>query len=109
MKIEELEKLIDQEIQWLRYYGHIDSRQALNEKSEIYRDLISIGYTKRIIPLDRRCCPCIITSDEIICEGFDIDKLITDSNLRGENRYSPIEAYTKIFPDKKMEIFNRLK
>ena len=52
--------------------------------------------------LDRRCSPCIITSDEIICEGFDVSKLKKDFNSRGENRYSPIEAYIKIFPEKKM-------
>jgi hypothetical protein len=109
MNIKELENLVEQEIQWLRYYGHVDSRRELNEKSEIYRDLIPTGYTKRIMPLDRRCSPCIITSEEIICEGFDISKLVKDSNLRGENRYSPIEAYIIIFPEKKMEIFSMLK
>ena len=109
MLIEELEKLIDLEIQWLRYYAHVDSRQNLNENSDIYNDLVPIGYTKRIMKLDRRCSPCIITSDEIINEETDVSKLVTDSNLRGYNRYSPIEAYIKIYPERKMEVLNRLR
>lgn len=109
MNIEELKKLVELELQWLHYYAHSDSRNKLNENSNIYNDLISIGYTKRVISLDKRCCPCIITSDEMITENFDISKLKKDNNLRGCNRYSPVEAYIKIFPDKKMEILNKLK
>jgi hypothetical protein len=109
MKIEELNKLVELELQWLKYYAYVDSRNSLNENSNLYEDLISIGYTKRVVKLDRRCVPCIITSDEIITENFDVSNLRKDSNLRGYNRYSPVEAYIKIFPKKKMEILNKLK
>lgn len=109
MTLEELNKLIDIEIQWLFYYAHIDSRNNLNENSNIYEDLVPIGYTKRPMSLSSRCIPCIITSDETITEKFDIFKLRKDSNLRGENRYSPVEAFIIIFPEKKMELLNRLK
>ena len=109
MTLEELNKLVDLELQWLHYYAHIDSRNNLNENSNIYEDLVPIGYTKRVIPLSSRCVPCIITSDEIITEKFDLSKLRKDANLRGENRYSPLEAFLIIFPDKKMETLNRLK
>jgi len=110
MKLEELNKFIDLELQWLRYYANEVTRNALNENSEIYRDLKSIGYTKRVIKLDLRCCPCTITSDEIINEKSDLSNLRkSDYNLRGDNRFSPCEIFIKIFPDKKMELFNRLK
>jgi hypothetical protein len=33
MTIEELNKLVDLEIQWLYYYAHVDSRNNLNENS----------------------------------------------------------------------------
>jgi hypothetical protein len=109
MTIEELNKLVDLEIQWLYYYAHIDSRNNLNENSNLYTDLVSIGYTKKVVPLFSRCVPCIITSEETIVEGLDVSKLRKDDNGRGENRYSPVEAFIIIFPDKKMEILNRLK
>ena len=109
MTLEELNKLIDIEIQWLYYYSSKESKEKLNENSNIYDDLVSIGYTKRVVKLDLRCVPCIITSDEIIKTGTDISKLKKDSNLRGYNRFSPVEVFIKIFPDKKMEILNRLK
>ena len=109
MELNELCKLIDIEIQWLHYYAHVESREQLNESSDIYNDLVSIGYTKRVMPLEMRCCPCVITSDEIITEGLDLSKLQKDKNLRGDNRLSPLEAYIKLFPDKKMIMLNRLK
>jgi hypothetical protein len=109
MTIEELNKLIDLEIQWLFYYATEESKRNLAKESEIYRDLIPMGYTKRPMSLSSRCVPCIITSNETITENFDINKLRKDTNLRGENRYSPVEAFIIIFPEKKLEIFERLK
>jgi len=109
MELNELCKLIDIEIQWLHYYAHVESRERLNESSDIYNDLVPIGYTKRVMKLEMRCCPCVITSDEIITEGLDLSKLRKDKNLRGDNRLSPLEAYIKLFPDQKMIMLNRLK
>jgi hypothetical protein len=102
MTIEELNKLVDLEIQWLRYYGHEESRNKLNEKSNLYEDLVSIGYTKRVMKLDLRCCPCTIT-------GTELSNLKKENKLRSNTNLSPIEIYIKIYPEKKMEIFNRLK
>lgn len=109
MKEEELNKLVDLEIQWLRYYSHRDSKKNLNENSNIYDELKSIGYTKRVVKLDLRCCPCIITSNEIIDEGTNLSLLIKTNGLRGENRLSPLETFIKIYPEKKLEILNKLK
>jgi hypothetical protein len=106
---EKLEKLVDLEIQWLKYYSTRESKNKLNESSNIYEDLVSIGWTKRVMKLELRCCPCIITSDEIIIENFDLSKLKVDSTVRGYNRYTPLETYIKIFPEEKIEIINKLK
>lgn len=109
MTIEELNKLVDLEIQWLYYYGSKESKNKLNENSNIYNDLISIGYTKRVIKLDLRCCPCIITSEKLITTNTNLSDLIITNGLRGENKLSPIETYIKIYPHKKMDILNKLK
>ena len=107
--LNELEELIDREISCLNYYARRDTRMALDINSSIYDDLISIGWTKKVIKLELRCCPCIITSDETITENFDVSKLKVAHSIRGDNKYTPLEAYLKIFPDKKIEILNRLK
>jgi len=110
MNINELEKLVELELQWLYYYSREDSKQNLNLESNIYEDLISIGYTKRPVKLDIRCCPCTITSDKIITEKTDISELFKSPiNKRGENKLSPVEVYIKLFPDKKIDIINKLK
>jgi hypothetical protein len=111
MNKSELEKLVNQEIDWLRYYGYREDREKLTINSEIYDELNSIGYTKRRISLDRRCAPCIITSDEIICEGIDLDKLRSEyfPHDKNNNRFTPIEAYIIIYPENKKQIIERLK
>jgi len=107
--VEELKELVDRELGCLNYYARKDTRMSLNIDSSIYDDLVSIGWTKKVMKLELRCCPCIITSDETITENFDLSKLKIAHTIRGENRYTPLEAYIKIFPDEKMEIINRLK
>jgi len=107
--LKELEELIDRELSCLNYYARTDTRMALNINSSIYDDLVSIGWTKKVMKLELRCCPCIITSDETITENFDVSKLKIAHTIRGDNKYTPLEAYLKIFPDKKIEILNRLK
>ena len=107
--IEELKGLVDIEVGWLGLYGREDTRMKLNIDSSIYDDLVSIGWTKKVMKLELRCCPCIITSDETITENFDISKLKIAHTIRGENKYTPVEAYIKIYPDEKMDIINRIK
>lgn len=109
MTIEQLNKLVDHEIQWLRYYAREDHRQKLTEDSNIYIDLVSIGYTKRVVPLTLRCLPCTITSPNKINSDTDISELVIDNLPRRENFHSPIEAYMMLFPDKRAEIIERLK
>lgn len=109
MTIKELEDLVDHEIQWLSYYGYREDRNNLNLNSEIYRDVRSIGYTKRVIDLYLRCSPGLITSDIEISKDTIIDKLRRESFPRGNNKFTPLEVYLLIFPDRKEDIINRLK
>lgn len=78
MMIEELERYVDHEVQWMQYYAFSDSIKVLNENSELYRDLVSIGYTKRFMPLDKRCARSIITSktDYHINKDSSLDYII---------------------------------
>lgn len=43
MTLDELNKLVDLEIQWLFYYSSEESKRNLTEESEIYRDLKPMG------------------------------------------------------------------
>ena len=108
MTEELLYKLIDHEIQWLNYYGLREDREKLNEKSNIYSDVRSIGYTKRVIELTLRWSPGLITSDKSITKDIKIEDLKQESFPRGENKFTPIEVYFILFPEKKMDIINKL-
>ncbi len=108
MTIKELENLIDHEIQWLSYYGLKDDRKKLNIKSDIYKDVKSIGYTKRVIKLVDRCSPGLITSDSEITINSKIEDLYTVTFPIMENRYTPLETYFILFPNKKMDMIQRL-
>jgi hypothetical protein len=108
MTEELLYKLIDHEIQWLNYYGLREDREKLNEKSNIYCDVRSIGYTKRVIELTLRCSPGLITSDYPITSKTKIEELKQDYFPRGENKYTPLEVLFVIHPEKKIEMIERL-
>lgn len=106
MTIEELYQLVDHEIDWLYYYALQEDRNILNESSDVYKDLKSIGYTKRQLPLKLRCSPCSILSSKSIEIGIEIDLLEKSDSRDG---LTPLEVIIKIFPERKMEFLNRLK
>jgi hypothetical protein len=111
MNIKELEKLVNHEIDWLQYYGWRKSRENLTIESNIYEDLISIGYTKKVMSLDQRCAGAILTSKEPIVEGLDIENIYiiyTNRNVN-ENRYTPLEVYLILFPEKKLGVIEKIK
>ena len=66
-------------------------------------------YSKRIINLELRCIPCVISADITIDENIDISQLYIINSLRGVNKYSPVETFMKIYPEQKMTILNKLK
>lgn len=111
MDKKEFEKLINHEVDWLKYYAFWEDREKLTIDSELYEDLRSIGYAKVNTPLDKRCPKCIVTSDEIITENTNVEDIYYIANLRNheENRYTPLEVYLIIYPEKKQEIIDKLK
>jgi len=110
MTTEELSKYIEIELQWLKYYSLSQSRESLTESSDIYRDLKEMPYSKKRMSLDKRCCPCVLTSDQIIDKNTNISDIsISKTYSRGDNVFSPLEVFFKIYPERKMEIINRLK
>ena len=101
-------RLINHEIEWLRYYSERNSKLALNQESDIYKDLKPMGYSKTQMPLDYRCCPGLITSDNIITKETKIEELRQCEFPRGNNTYSPLESFFILFPERKMEMLNKL-
>ena len=94
-------KLVNAELDALRYYTHVDSKRALNINSQIYDDLVSIGYTKRALPLDRRCNGVMLTADRNIWFLTKIEELrTTTEGLRdhSKNRYTALEIFWIKYP-----------
>lgn len=102
------EKLLDHEIQWLSYYGLREDREKLNENSDIYKDVRSIGYTKRVIPLMDRCSPGLITHDKPITIDSKIEELVQCTFPKGDNKFTPIEVFFILYPERKMEIIKKI-
>lgn len=102
-------KLVNNEIDWLRYYSLSDSRKLLNIDSDIYRDLKQMDYCKRVKKLDIRCARCLLSYNGEIKPGIKIEDLITSNFPRSSDRLTPLEMAFKIYPEMKMELINKLK
>jgi hypothetical protein len=108
MKKEELWKLVDLETQWLAYYGLGEDRKKLDlSKDTVYEQLRSIGYTKRVIPLDMRCIGCI---SFMWTKGMVVEDLVTLNERRNfvENKFTPLEVWLKLYPSEKEFIYKKL-
>jgi hypothetical protein len=93
MKFEEIYKLAQKEAEWLRYYGHTDTRNADSfEDEKFYDRIISIGYTKRVIPLSNRCAMDYISGNSNVM-GLEADEITSVSGPRNheKNIYTPLE------------------
>ena len=110
MNYEELDKLVDQELQWLRYYATAETRQKLNINSDLYTELKSIGYTKRVIPLDRRCPAVMLTANTKIDISTDIETIIQIGEPRDKekNCFTPLEFYLIKYPERKQWAIDKL-
>jgi len=104
----QLETWVRTEIDWIRYYGYRPDRESLTKDSNLYNDIRSIGYTKRVIPLIRRCSPATITSDEIITSTTNLKDMYEVYSYDRDNKYSPLEIYWMIYPEKRFEIIKLL-
>lgn len=106
---QQLERWIDHELSFLRYYGYKEDRIKLTINSDIYKDVRVIGYTKRPMPLTQRCIPAIIKCDTEINSNTKIEDLYHISERKSDQNYSPCEVFMKMFPDRRGEIIDILK
>lgn len=102
MTKEILLQYIDHEISWLKYYGLKEDRIKLTETSDIYKEVRSIGYTKRVVPLDIRCCPCLIKI------GATLEECVIAQFPRTEDKLSPLELYKLMFNDEYKELLSSI-
>ncbi len=104
MTKEELDKLIQHEINWLRYYSVRSSKEALDlSQNTIYEQMIPMGYVKRPQPLDLRCSGYICIE---YIKGTNLEDLHTINERRDidNNKFSPLEVYVKLFPEERERI-----
>ena len=106
---QQLEKWIDHELSFLRYYGYREDRMKLTIDSNIYEDVRSIGYTKRTMSLSHRCIPATIKCDTEINSNTKIEDLYVITERKTNQSYSPCEVFMKIFPDRRKEIIDILR
>ena len=104
----QLERWIDHELSFLRYYGLREDRMKLTTDSNLYDDIRVIGYTKRPMSLRNRCIPAVIKCDTEINSNTKIEELNTTDERTGDI-YSPCEVFMKMFPDRKDEIIEIIK
>lgn len=93
MKLEELWKSATTEADWLRYYGHRDTKMSEKfEDEKFYDRIISIGYAKVVTPIWERCAMGHITSDKPVLEST-VEELSFTSGPRNhsKNVYTPLE------------------
>jgi hypothetical protein len=93
MVLEKIWKSAKTEAEWLKYYGHVDTR--MNEKFQdvnFYDRIISIGYAKKNISLPQRCSMLNVTSDKPVLDS-DIIELKEEYSLRNHdnNIYTALE------------------
>ncbi len=105
----DLSKMVDHEIQWLSYYSTDDSRSNLTIDSNIYSDLIQMGYCKRPTPLHLRCSICLLSNDSEISESTDLKSLVKVDRVKTKFDYTPLEAFLILYPDQKKIIIDKLR
>ena len=81
------------EAQWLRYYGFREMRITNAYREPTFYDVVeSVGYTKSVIPLWKRCCMKTITSDKPVMDStVDELKLADGPRDHTANVFTPLE------------------
>jgi hypothetical protein len=93
LKLEKILKAAKTEAEWLKYYGHSETRMSEKfEDANFYDRIISIGYAKRNLPLPNRCSMLNITSDKPVLKS-GLEELREEYSLRNheKNVYTCLE------------------
>ncbi len=95
LDLEKMWKCAKTEAEWLKYYGHVDSRMSEDFSDVKFYDRIqSIGYTKKVVPLHQRCTMLNVTSDKPVLE-CEISELRVGEGSRdhSKNVYTALEWF----------------
>lgn len=69
MELGEIYQAAIKECEWIKYYGHRDTRLAETfEDHKFYERIQSIGYTKVVMPLHLRCAMMYVTPIDSVLE-----------------------------------------
>lgn len=107
----DIKKYSEQEADWIHYYGHSVHRLSENFYDINFYDRIqSIGYTKRVIPLWRRCAGLYVTSNKNVLKS-SIDELIPISEPRNhdKNIYTILEYIIGTEHESREYLINKIK
>jgi hypothetical protein len=116
VEIQDLIKNAEQEIQWLRYYALAETnipgkngRRNFDPTRSPYEQLVSIGYTKRVIPLSMRCAFLRLTADTPISET-PLEQMISSTEVCNpeNNVFSALEVLLMKYPEKCDWVFDSL-
>ena len=96
----ELVKQAELELQWLRYYANSETRNSFDPTKSPYNQLISIGYTKRVLPLEWRCVFSRLTSKTPL-RDTPIEEIFETTEPRDveNNIFSALEVFMIKYPD----------
>jgi hypothetical protein len=95
LDLEKMWKSAKTEAEWLKYYGHQESRLVEDFSDANFYDRIqSIGYTKKVISLHGRCTMMNVTSDKPVLDS-KINELIICNSYRDHNQniYTALEYF----------------
>lgn len=111
MTKEELKKLSEQELQWLRYYADRKCRENIKTSENFYDNMKRMGYSKRQMDLYTRCAAAMVTSSYDINEKLDVSEIQIVPRARNidNNIYTALEVYFKLYPNDEKEMLNKLK
>ena len=100
MKKEELIKEAELELQWLKYYANSDSRKVFIPTKSPYDQLVTMGYTKRFIPLHSRCAFLRVTAELPLVDA-SVEDMVESNNARNpeNNILSALEVVLIKYPE----------
>jgi len=95
----------------LRYYASRKSRNELINVENLYIDLERMKYSKRQMPLYKRCSAAMVTSACVIDSSTDVDDVyvVTKGRKVEDNIFTSLEVLIKLYPNKHEKILNLLK
>lgn len=109
MFLEEFNKLVQQEIDWLRYYACHEDKKSLTPDKHPY-DMRPMGYTKVRTPLRIRCAAAMLSATYVITEKSKVKDLfiVQRTHSPADNVYTPLEIYWMIFPNRRQHVIDKL-